>query len=150
MANTFIAGYWKNRPQSVEESAKEIAFFLKELQALDKIFSSLKLPANTKKEAMGNSFEATEDNVFEQLVKGRKKNEIDTDGFCAIGYSLRLFDELNENQSLVVNCSLGKTSKHLKNNCYLDLKGITFDPVTNNKLQKLLIDTFKPDTFRNE
>ena len=49
--------------------------------------------------------------------------EIDKQGFCKIGFSISLFNELSESISLSVNFSLGASSNYFKNNCYVKVFG---------------------------
>jgi hypothetical protein len=147
MKSNFIGGYWKNRAESLDEVTERIEIFLLELQKIGGIFTTLKRPANIKSEAMNSFFIINAGNIREDLLSRRKKEEVDDNGICKIGFAINLFNELNDVR-LTVNCSLGKGSLVLKNNVYVDLKGMTFDKVIEEKIIDLMQSSFQPEYFK--
>lgn len=150
MKQTFIGGYWAERIEPIDEAAKKITLFLKEIETISTFFSPLRLLADTKKEAMQNSFNISMENILIQLRKRRKKNEIDENGFCKIGFAIDLFNEIDEKISLNIGCSIGASSKYFKNACYIKITGEVLDVTTQNMILKIIKEIFKPETIKQE
>jgi len=150
MDKTFIGGYWSARSESINEVASKIVLFLKELEAINELFSSLKLPDSTKKKALNNNFEVNDSNLIMYFKKNRKPIEIDEQGFCKIGFSISLFNELSGSISFSVNFSLGSSSNYFKNNCFVKVFGENLKKDERNKILNLIIDIFNPETIKND
>ncbi len=150
MDKTFIGGYWSTRTESINEVASKIVLFLKELEAVNELFSALKLPDNTKKKALNNNFEVNDSNLIMYFKRNRKAIEIDEQGFCKIGFSISLFNEISESISLSVNFSIGASSNYFKNNCYVKILGKNLKEDERNKTLNLIIDIFNPETIKND
>lgn len=150
MEKTFIGGYWSARSETITEATSKIVLFLREIQSLGGIFSSLKQTAYSKRKAMQSYFEITESNVFKQLEKSLKKGEIDKNGFCDIGFSIDLFNEIDGFLSLNVSCHIGATSKYYKNCCFVKVTGEILDDTTQSKIVSMIQYFFNPESIRNE
>jgi hypothetical protein len=143
---TFIGGYWKEPPETVYTITDRLINFLHLLQQVDEIFINLKLPAYSKKQAMGNIFEINTSTVLKELIKSRKKVEIDSSGFCRIGFSLNLFNE-TDIESVVISCTLGVSSKYVNNVCYVDFKGNALEEPKVSRVEYLIKEIFSPETI---
>ncbi|MHA3789952.1 Imm52 family immunity protein [Flavobacterium hauense] len=146
---TFIGGYWKQRPEDINIATNKIEQFLLKLADIDDIFSDLKLPAYSKKKAMESHFMINPSSISEELIKSRKKNEVDERGFCEIGFSFSLFNETDKN-SVVISFNIGASSKYISNVCYVDMKGELPGEKEKQFMLKLIQEIFKPETIKFE
>lgn len=150
MEETFIGGYWSARAESIDESASKMTMFLKELETYGELFSNLKLPAFSKKQAMLNLLEINKSTLEFELRKGRKRNEIGDEGFCGIGFLLLLFDEIHEELSVEVNFSIGAYFDGINNCCFVKVNGQKLNKNIQNNILNLIKKVFNPETIRNE
>lgn len=150
MEKTFIGGYWSERAESIHGSAHKIKRFLRELEAFGELFSNLKLPAYSKKQAMKNKFEIDKIDIVSHLKDGVKTNELNDQGLCKIGFNFSVFDEIQEDLSVEVSFGIGAYSKYNKNVCYVHISGIKIDDQLRNKILELIKRVFEPETIRNE
>lgn len=147
---TFIGGYWYSRPETAEAAAKAITRFLLELRKVDEIFSIFRLPAMSRKEAMSKKFNLSVENIQKVLAIRRKDDIISSEGYCNIGFSMRLFNEVDEDISFTVSFTIGLDDEDIPNVCYVDIDGIILGNEKRNKIVELITEIFSPETIRNE
>lgn len=146
---TFIGGYWKQRPEDINTVINKIEQFLLKLGDVDNFFSDLKFQAYSKKKAMESHFTINPLSISKELMKRRKKDEVNDKGFCEIGFSFTLFNETDKN-SVVISCNIGASNKYINNVCYVDLKGELLSEKEKLSILKLIKDIFNPETIKIE
>lgn len=144
---TFIAGYWQQRPENIDITAKKIQIFLDNLKKIDELIFTFKLKAYSKKKAMENSFIISHSFILDELRKRRKKSEINEDNFCDIGFSFSAFNEIGET-SAVIGCTIGASNTYINNVCYLDIKGKQLDEQQRLIIVNLIKEIFEPETMK--
>lgn len=150
MHRTFISGLWGPRPVTIFVATKQIAKFLTNLGELSPIFSTLRLPSRSRKEAMKTSFIIEEEAILKILKKSRKNDGLNNEGFCELGFALHLFNEFPDNASLSINFSIGSNSRYYKNTCIVKLHGKALDESTSKKIIELIVEIFNPEIIRHE
>ena len=143
-----ISGFWSNRPESIFSVSKKVYLFLKQLSEQSTYFEELKIPGDSKKQALSNSFLLSEESVFKKLIESREKEEINEEGFCEIGFSISLFNVLNDSISVNVNICAGVSSEYVKNSCVIKISGGFFSEDQIISIKGLLSEFFTPEDIR--
>lgn len=127
MADSFYIGtYWRDRKESLDLVVKKTTFFLQELSKSDEQFQSWY--------AQGH-LEEIEINIesIEMLYKRKiKKNDLDSEGFSRIGFSIGMWTGGKEEHSSSLSINCGHASKFFPNCCLITL------PIEGEGKEKLL------------
>lgn len=154
MVDSFYLGaYWTQRKENLDTVVSRTLSFLQELTRLDEQFLNWYEQGYSKKEALSKKIIIDKEYIETLYKKSVKKNDLDSEGFSKIGYSIGLWSghEEEHSSSLSINC--GHSSKFFSNSVVItmptegELKERLLSLVTQKELFNLLIKNWNPDNI---
>src|ERR1700743_119129 len=116
MIDTFTIGaYWKNRKQLLDDIIQPTFQTLKGLSEIDEQFENLYELGGSRKSALEHNIFVTPDNIKKLYTDGLKKNDLDLNGYCKIGFSLWAWTGHKDCEASNVSFGVGKGSDRLNN-----------------------------------
>lgn len=143
----YIGAYWRQRKENLDIVIKKTVLFLQELSRLDEQFQCWYVQGHSKKIIVDK------ENIATLYKKKIKKNDLDSEGFSRIGYSIGMWSggEEEYSSSLSINC--GHASKFFPNCCFITFptEGEQKERLLKLNKQKdlvnLLIKSWNPDNI---
>ncbi|HEV7621009.1 MAG TPA: Imm52 family immunity protein [Flavisolibacter sp.] len=154
MVDSFYLGaYWTQRKEGLDIVVSKTLSFMHELVKLDEQFFNWYEQGYTKKEALSKKIIIDKEYIEKLYKKSVKKNDLGSDGFSKIGYSIDLWSGHQEEYSSSLSINCGHSSKYFSNCCVITMpsdgrqKERLLSLVKQKELFDLLIKSWNPDNI---
>lgn len=143
----YIGAYWKQRKESLDIVVKKTTSFLERLTRLDEQFLKW-YEQGYRKEII-----LDKENIEALYRKRVKRNDLTSDGFSKIGYSVSMWSGGEEEYSSNLSINCGHSSKFFSNNCVITMptegekKESLLKLAKQRELVDLLVKSWDPDNI---